>query len=97
MSRPRRIRWLRAPGGAGQHALDPRALRQLQFRLGKRSGRQLVRENGAHYALDHHAADFAEQISKLTGGAGVNIILEMLANQNLAKDLQMLSKFGSKS
>ena len=31
---------------------------------------------------------------KLTGGRGFDVILEMLANKNLAKDLVMLNKFG---
>jgi NADPH2:quinone reductase len=83
-------------GGVGTAAVQLARSRGLTVigTAGTDRGRELVRENGAHYALDHHAADFAEQISKVTGGAGVNIILEMLANQNLAKDLQMLSKFG---
>jgi NADPH:quinone reductase len=57
-------------------------------------GRTLVCEQGAHHVLDHHASDFAEQISKLTGGRGVDVILEMLANKNLGKDLPMLARHG---
>lgn len=33
-------------------------------------------------------------LQKATGGNGVNIILEMLANVNLGKDLKLLSKNG---
>jgi NADPH2:quinone reductase len=85
-----------ASGGVGTAATQLARSRGLTVigTAGTDRGRELVRENGAHYALDHHAADFAEQISKLTGGAGVNIILEMLANKNLAKDLLMVSRFG---
>ena len=61
---------------------------------GTEEGRALVRKEGAHHVLDHHAADVAEQIARLTGGKGVEVILEMLANKNLGKDLPMLSKFG---
>jgi NADPH:quinone reductase len=61
---------------------------------GTNEGRELVRKEGAHYVLDHHAADMAEQLSKLTDGKGVNVILEMLANKNLGRDLTMLTKFG---
>lgn len=61
---------------------------------GTDKGRKLVVKEGAHHALDHHAADMAEQLSKLTGGKGVDVILEMLANKNLGKDLPMLAKFG---
>jgi len=61
---------------------------------GTDEGRKLVLKEGAHHALDHHAADMAEQLSKLTGGKGADVILEMLANKNLGKDLPMLAKFG---
>jgi len=61
---------------------------------GTDQGRRLVAEQGAHHALDHHAADFLRQLMQLTGGRGVDLILEMLANVNLAKDLGLLAKFG---
>lgn len=61
---------------------------------GTDEGRKLVQKEGAHHVLDHHAGDVPEQIAKLTGGKGVDVILEMLANRNLAKDLSMLAKFG---
>jgi NADPH2:quinone reductase len=57
-------------------------------------GRQLVRDCGAHHVFDHNAPDLAEQVLKATGGRGVNVILEMLANKNLSKDLSMLSQRG---
>jgi NADPH2:quinone reductase len=57
-------------------------------------GRQLVRENGAHHVLDHKAPDYLDQLKKLTDDRGVDIILEMLANVNLAKDLTVLAKNG---
>jgi NADPH2:quinone reductase len=61
---------------------------------GTDQGRQLVRENGAHHVLDHRAPDYLDQLRKLTGDRGVDIILEMLANVNLAKDLTVLAKNG---
>jgi NADPH2:quinone reductase len=61
---------------------------------GSDRGRQLVRDQGAHHVLDHHASDFADQVSKVTGGKGPDVILEMLANVNLAKDLQMIGMHG---
>jgi len=44
--------------------------------------------------LDHKAANYTEELMKLTGGKGVDIILEMLANVNLGKDLALLAKHG---
>ena len=57
-------------------------------------GRELVAREGAHYVADHSAADSQEQLMKLTGGRGFAVILEMLANRNLARALAMLEKFG---
>lgn len=61
---------------------------------GSEKGRQLVKEQGAHHVLDHHAADYLEQLMSLTGNQGVDIILEMLANVNLGKDLNILARGG---
>src|SRR5439155_14531218 len=35
---------------------------------GSDRGRQLVREQGAHHVVDHHAPDFADHVAKLTNG-----------------------------
>jgi NADPH2:quinone reductase len=56
-------------------------------------GRELVKSNGAQHVLDHHAPDYlARAVEELTGGRGFDIILEMLANVNLDKDLDVLAK-----
>ena len=61
---------------------------------GTDAGRALVLREGARHAVDHRAADQADRVMKLTDGRGVDIILEMLANKNLAKDLTVLAKKG---
>ena len=57
-------------------------------------GRQLVRDNGSDEVLDHSSPEMAQQVHDLTGGNGPNVILEMLANVNLARDLQMIGRYG---
>ncbi len=61
---------------------------------GSDRGRELVAAQGAHHVLDHRAPDYLNQLSSLTGGRGVNLIVEMLANVNLAKDLTVLAQNG---
>jgi NADPH2:quinone reductase len=61
---------------------------------GTDKGRALVMEQGAHHVLDHRAQDCQKQLMDLTGGRGVDLITEMLANVNLAKDLTMLAPGG---
>ncbi|HEX8116557.1 MAG TPA: NADPH:quinone reductase [Pyrinomonadaceae bacterium] len=61
---------------------------------GTEEGRRLVVEQGAHEVLDHRAPDYLEQLTRLTGGRGPDVILEMLANVNLDRDLGVLAKGG---
>lgn len=62
---------------------------------GSERGAALVSEQGAHHVVDHHEADYTDQIMNLTGGRGVDVIMEMLANVNLDRDLNMLA-FGGR-
>lgn len=87
-----------ASGGVGLAALQLARAHGMTVlgTAGTDKGRRLLLANGAHHAIDHtipHAA-VLEQVRSLTGGRGVNVILEMLANKNLAADLQMLSMQG---
>ena len=61
---------------------------------GTERGRELVAVQGAHHVLDHHAPAYLDELMKLTGGRGVDVVLEMLANVNLAKDLSVLAAKG---
>jgi NADPH:quinone reductase len=57
-------------------------------------GKKLVAEEGAHEVLDHSQKDHFEKALALTGGRGYDVIVEMLANVNLAKDLNILAQNG---
>jgi NADPH:quinone reductase len=61
---------------------------------GSDAGLELVEREGAHHAVNHRAPDYRKEILDVTGGAGVNLIVEMLANVNLGQDLQMLAPRG---
>ncbi|MFN8059343.1 MAG: NADPH:quinone reductase [Vicinamibacterales bacterium] len=57
-------------------------------------GRTLMAEQGAHLVVDHSEAGYLDAVMAFTGGRGVDVILEMLANVNLAKDLPLLAMRG---
>jgi NADPH2:quinone reductase len=57
-------------------------------------GKKLVKEEGAHEVIDHSLPDAFDRLLAATGGRGYEIILEMLANVNLGRDLPILAPFG---
>ena len=61
---------------------------------GSERGRTLVKEHGARHVLDHTAPDYLQKLMTLTDGRGADVILEMLANVNLQKDLDVVARFG---
>ncbi len=85
-----------ASGGVGTAAVQiARAAGMLVIgTAGTEKGRKLVESEGAHHVLDHSAPDYLAQLATLTGGRGVDVILEMLANVNLGKDLGVLAMRG---
>jgi NADPH2:quinone reductase len=85
-----------ASGGTGSAAVQMARAGGMTVvgTAGTDKGKELVAREGAHHVVDHNAADAQEQMMKLTGGRGFDVILEMLANKNLGKDLAMLNKFG---
>ena len=57
-------------------------------------GKDLVIEQGADFVFDHSKENYLSEIKDATGGKGVEVILEMLANENLTKDFEVLKMFG---
>lgn len=82
-----------ASGGVGTAAVQmARAFGLTVFGTASSDkGLELVKKEGAHQVFQHSKAGCAEEILKATGGKGVDIILEMLANVNLAQDLKLLA------
>ena len=60
---------------------------------GTDQGCLLVQEMGAN-ALNHNEQGYEAGLLKATSGAGFDLILEMLANKNLEKDLHLLAPRG---
>ncbi|KFV02709.1 Quinone oxidoreductase, partial [Pterocles gutturalis] len=58
---------------------------------GTEEGMSMVLRSGAHQVFNHREANYLDKIKEHTGMEGVDIIVEMLSNINLAADLQLLS------
>jgi len=86
-----------ASGGVGI------ALLQLLVRIpdvviigtaGTDEGLELVKNNGAHRTFNHRQEGYMAKILESTGGKGIDVIFEMLANVNLSEDLKIMSMRG---
>jgi NADPH2:quinone reductase len=85
-----------ATGGVGLAAVQIAKSIELPIIAtgGTKEGRLLLREQGVEFVLDHNSGAYLDSIIEITKGAGANIVLEMLANVNLEKDLKILSQKG---
>ncbi len=85
-----------ATGGVGTAAVQlAHAIGMIVIgTAGSEDGMRLVKEQGADHVLNHSSDAHYDELRKLTEGRGVDAIIEMLANKNLAKDLTVLAKYG---
>jgi NADPH2:quinone reductase len=85
-----------ASGGVGLAALQFARAAGLSVigTAGTDKGLELIAQQGAHHAVNHHEHDYQTKIVELTEGRGADAILEVLANVNLGPDLRMLASGG---
>ena len=82
-----------ASGGVGVAAVQIARAHGMRVigTAGSDSGLALVREHGAHETIDHRDPEHFQKVLASTGGKGVDVVLEMLANVNLDRDLEILA------
>lgn len=61
---------------------------------GSDDGLEVVRAQGAQHAVNHRQSGYLEEITRIAGGRGPDVILEMLANVNLDYDLTVIAPGG---
>ena len=85
-----------ASGGVGIAGVQlARALGLTVFgTASSQKGLDLATREGAHQVFNHSKPGYLDEIMKATGGRGVDIVLEMLANVNLAHDMKLLATNG---
>ena len=81
-----------ASGGVGSAAMQfAKAMGLAVFGTAStQRGLDMIRSAGGQ-AFDHSKPGYTDEIMKASGGRGVDVILEMLANVNLSADLKMLA------
>ena len=85
-----------ASGGVGTAAIQLCRARGMRVigSAGTKRGMELVLREGAHEAVDHTTEDYLEKVKDFSQGRGPDVILEMLANKNLTKDLAIIGLRG---
>lgn len=58
---------------------------------GSEEGRALLTQLGVAAVFDHHSPDYVERLQQ---AGGINLVLEMLGNVNLERDLQLVARDG---
>ncbi len=83
-------------GGVGQAAIQ--IARRLGLEIfataGTKDKRRLLRDLGAHHVMNSRTLTFADEILDLTGGRGVDAVLNSLAGDFIPKSLSVLAPFG---
>jgi len=55
---------------------------------------EACRKLGADHAINYRTSDFAEEARKLTGGKGVDVVLDMVAGDYVAREIECLAEDG---
>ena len=85
-----------ASGSVGTAAIQlaKRAGLKVIGSAGSARGLKLIVEEGADLAVDHSREGYLDEVKSYTAGRGPALILEMLANVNLAADMDLVAKYG---
>ncbi len=62
--------------------------------VGSEEKAQFCRGFGADHAIDYRTADFVKEVKALTGGEGVDVVLDMVGAPYLQKNLSLLRRDG---
>ncbi|GAA2973261.1 SDR family NAD(P)-dependent oxidoreductase [Streptomyces enissocaesilis] len=85
-----------AAGGVGLAALQYAETcgAQVIATAGSALKRDLLRSLGVRHVLDSRTLDFAAEVQKITGGRGVDVVLNSLAGEGMVRSLELLRPGG---
>jgi NADPH2:quinone reductase len=85
-----------ASGGLGSAAVQLAKLAGMTAigLVGNREKARALKAFGADHVIDHSREDVAARVSEVTGGTGVDLILDAVGGGDFAKFLPMLGSFG---
>lgn len=85
-----------AAGGVGLAAIQmaQQAGAEIFGTAGSPSKREMLKSLGVQHVMDSRTHDFAEEIMQITNGKGVDIVLNSLADEFIAKSVSALAEDG---
>jgi NADPH:quinone reductase-like Zn-dependent oxidoreductase len=84
-----------AAGGVGISATQiAKGLGAEVFGTASGSKHDAIREQGVDHPIDYRNADFAQEVMRLTGGEGVDVIIDAIGPSSFRKDYKILRQGG---
>src|SRR3954451_7848205 len=84
-----------AAGGVGISATQiARGIGAEIFGTASPSKHDAIREQGVDHAIDYRSLDFEEEVQRITGGEGVDLIMDALGPTSFRKDYRLLRSGG---
>jgi NADPH:quinone reductase-like Zn-dependent oxidoreductase len=84
-----------AAGGVGISATQIARSRGAEiFGTASASKHDAIREQGVKHAIDYRSQDFEQEIRRITGGEGVDVIMDATGPTNFRKDYRLLREGG---
>lgn len=96
LSRGERVLIHAATGGVGLAAIEIARERGAEIfaTAGSEEKRAYLTELGVKHVMDSRSLDFAEAVLAATGGEGVDVVLNSLAGEAIAKGIEILKPYG---
>ncbi|HEY8467715.1 MAG TPA: zinc-binding dehydrogenase [Solirubrobacterales bacterium] len=84
-----------AAGGVGIAAIQlARHVGAEIFGTASASKHEAIRAQGCHHPIDYHRVDFAEEVMRLTGGEGVDVVLDAIGPTSFRRSYRVLRQGG---
>src|SRR5204863_8971323 len=64
------------------------------FGTASASKHDAIREQGVDHPIDYRTADFEDEVRRITGGEGVDVIMDALGPTSFRKDYRLLRQGG---
>lgn len=84
-----------AAGGVGIAAIQvARAIGAEIFGTARAAKHDAIRQQGCDHPIDYHAVDFADEVVRITGGEGVDVVMDAIGPSSFKRSYRILRQGG---